>query len=199
MDLPYSQACENNKAPILAVLREAFADRREVLEIGAGTGQHAVWFAAHMPWLEWQPTETPAALPLLRPRCAAGAPDNLRAPLALDVCERPWPLPVPDAVYTANTLHIMPLTAVAALFEGLAQAAAGTLCAVYGPFNYGGCYTSESNARFDAWLAARSPGSAIRDVEAVDELASRAGFSLEADHALPANNRLLLWRRGARD
>jgi len=195
-ELPFSQACENNREPILAVLREAFGASTAVLEIGAGTGQHATAFARAMPWLRWQPTEHPQALAVLEPRCAAYPAPNLEAPRALDVVDRPWPLPLPDAVFTANTLHIMPWEATEALFSALAGAAAGALLAVYGPFNYGGRYTSESNAQFDQWLAARSPQSAIRDFEAVDELAAGAGFGLEADHAMPANNRLLLWRRG---
>ncbi|MEQ8264973.1 DUF938 domain-containing protein [Pseudohaliea sp.] len=195
-ELPFSQACENNREPILAVLREAFGACTAVLEIGAGTGQHATAFAPAMPWLRWQPTEHPQALAVLEPRCRAFPAPNLEAPRALDVCERPWPVPVPDGVFTANTLHIMPWEATEALFEALAGAATGTLLAVYGPFNYSGRYTSQSNAQFDQWLAARSPHSAIRDFEAVDALAAAAGFALEADHAMPANNRLLLWRRG---
>jgi hypothetical protein len=193
--LPYSQACENNKAAILEVLREAFADRREALEIGAGTGQHATWFAPRMPWLRWLPTEHPQALEYLRPRCSACAAENLLEPRALDVCERPWPLPVPDAVFSANTLHIVPWAATEALFAALAGARAGTRLAIYGPFNYGGRYSSESNARFDEWLAARAPHSGIRDAEAVDALAAEAGFMLLEDVGMPANNRLRLWRR----
>jgi hypothetical protein len=194
--LPFSQACENNKAPILTVLRDAFAGVRRVLEIGAGTGQHAVHFASHMPWLQWWPTEHPESLPVLLPRCRASDVPNLLAPTALDVCEQPWPVAVPDGVFTANTLHIMPWTATEALFRALAAAQAGTVLAIYGPFSYGGRHTAESNARFDAWLAERSPDSAIRDAEAVDALAAAAGFAALADHPMPANNRLLLWRRG---
>jgi len=195
-DLPYSQASENNREPILAVLREAFANCTEVLEIGAGTGQHATAFAPALPWLRWQPTEHPDALAFLEPRCRAFPAPNLAPPLALDVCDRPWPVPVPDGVFTANTLHIMPWEATEALFQALAEAVPGAVLAIYGPFNYGGRYTSDSNAQFDQWLAARSPHSAIRDFEAVDKLAAGAGFTLDTDHAMPANNRLLRWRRG---
>lgn len=194
-ELPYSQACENNKTPILAVLAQAFANVREVLEIGAGTGQHATWFSPRLPWLRWQPTEHPQALPLLLPRCQACSADNLAPPRALDVSDRPWPLPVPDAVFTANTLHIMPWSATEALFAALREACAGSLLAVYGPFNYGGRYSAESNERFDRWLAERSPHSAIRDAEEVDALAAASAFRLVADHAMPANNRLRIWRR----
>lgn len=195
--LPFSPACENNKGPILSHLRQEFADGvRGVLEIGSGTGQHAQWFAGHLPWLTWQPTEIPQSLATLAPRCAASALDNLLAPQALDVCDVPWPLPVPDAVFTANTLHIMAMSAVEAFFQGLHRhAPEGCRLVVYGPFNYDGKPTSPSNAQFDASLRARSAHSGIRDAEAVDSLAEAAGFSRQADHAMPANNRLIIWRR----
>ncbi len=194
--LPFSQACENNKAPILAELRRLFADVRQVLEIGSGTGQHATWFAGHLPDLTWQPTDLHAALPGLAPRCAEYAGDNLLPPLALDVCQRPWPLQVPDGVFTANSLHIMPFAAVEQCFAELGhRAGPGTILCVYGPFNYVGQYTSDSNAGFDDWLRQRDPLSGIRDFEAVDALAQAAGFNLLEDIAMPANNRLLAWRR----
>ena len=197
-DLPFSPACENNKEPILGHLREVFAEVQEVLEIGSGTGQHAVWFATHLPWVTWQPTEIPASLAIPRPRCEASGLDNLRAPKALDVCDEPWSLPVPDGIFTANTLHIMPMSSVRAFFRALgAGAAVGTRLAVYGPFNYGGQYTSHSNAQFDASLRARAPHSGIRDSEEIDPLARAAGFWQCADHSMPANNRMLVWQRQA--
>jgi hypothetical protein len=192
--LPFSQACENNKGPILEVLSRVFAGRRRVLEIGSGTGQHATWFARHLPHLAWQPTDIPANLPLLRPRCAAYAGDNLLPPRALDVSSRPWDAPVEeDAIFTANSLHIMPLESVADLFAELGgRSRAGTVLAIYGPFNYRGQYTSDSNARFDQWLAQHSPHSAIRHFEEVDALARTAGYQLQEDNTMPANNRLLV-------
>ena len=195
--LPFSQACENNKAPILEVLAERFADRTRVLEIASGTGQHATWFAGQLPHLQWQPTELPQNLPVLQPRCREYDGDNLLQPRALDVSQRPWPFAeIPDAVFTANSLHIMPWPSVEDLFAELGQRAdADTLLAVYGPFNYGGEYTSPSNARFDLWLAQQSPLSAIRDFEAVDALAEAAGLKLQADLEMPANNRVLLWHK----
>jgi hypothetical protein len=198
-DLPFSQACENNKDPILQVLQRLFSDREAVLEIGAGTGQHAAWFAAHMPWLRWQPSDTPDALGALLPRCKRYAGDNLLAPVELDVSARPWSIAgLPDALFTANSLHIMPWCSVEDLFAELGELAGnGTVLAVYGPFNYAGQYTSESNARFDEWLAARDPASAIRGFEAVDALAQAAGFRLLEDNAMPANNRLIAWVRNA--
>jgi hypothetical protein len=193
--LPFSQACENNKQAILACIQPLLQDREDVLEIGSGTGQHAVYFAAAMPWLSWRPSELDAQLPVLLPRCETYTGTNLAAPAALDVSARPWSMPVPEAMYTANTLHIMPWGAVEALFDWLAgNAPANFLLLVYGPFNYDGQYTSDSNARFDEWLKDRDPDSGIRDFDAVDELARRAGLGLAADEAMPANNRLLTWR-----
>ena len=194
-ELPFSQACENNKDPILQVLQRLFSDREAVLEIGAGTGQHAAWFAAHMPWLRWQPSDTPDTLGILLPRCERYGGHNLLATIELDVSARPWSIAgLPDAVFTANSLHIMPWRSVEDLFAELGELAGnGTLLAVYGPFNYAGGYTSESNARFDEWLAARDPASAIRDFEAVDALAQAAGFRLLEDNPMPANNRLIAW------
>ena len=199
--LPFSQACENNKDVILEVLQRVFADSETVLEIASGTGQHATHFAAAMPWLRWQPTELPGNLPVLAPRCAAYAGQNLQPPLALDVRRQDdWPQGVSGGLFTANSLHIMAWASVEALFSHLGDVAQQPLVlAIYGPFNYGGRYTSESNAAFDQWLAQQHPDSAIRDFEAVDVLATSAGFSLLEDNAMPANNRLLVWRRQRAD
>ena len=196
MELPYSQAAENNREPILGELRRLLAGARSVLEIGAGTGQHAVAFSTALPWLQWQPSEHPSALAVLRPRCDAAAQDNLAAPLALDIRRWPQDLPWPDALYTANTLHIVDEATVAALFAACARhGRAASRLLVYGPFNYGGDYTSPSNAAFDAWLKSRDPGSGIRDFEWVDGLARSAGYHLLEDIAMPANNRLLCWKK----
>ena len=194
--LPFSQACENNKDYILEVLREVFADRNKVLEIASGTGQHACHFAAHMPWLQWQPTELPEYMSVLHPRCAAYSGDNLLPERALDVRDPAWPLAIPDALFSANSLHIMAFSAVEKLFARLEDAAGNdVVLAVYGPFNYAGQYTSPSNARFDQWLAQQHPDSAIRHFEDVSRLAAEADFGLVAAHAMPANNRLLVWRK----
>ncbi len=199
-NLPFSQACENNKGAILTVLREVFSDRRQVLEIGSGTGQHATHFASALTHLLWQPTEVPQNLHVLRPRCAAYAGGNLLREQALDVWDEPWQVSIPDAVFSANTLHIMSFASVQRLFEVLGDAVyetsgADRVLAVYGPFNYGGEYTSESNARFDRWLAEQHPDSAIRDFEAVNALAQQAGYTLLSDNEMPANNRLLVWKK----
>jgi SAM-dependent methyltransferase len=194
--LPFSEACERNKQPILELLRAEFAGRRRIVEIGAGTGQHAVHFARHLGWLEWLPTERREHLDGLAARIAAEGPPNLAPPVELDVLGTPWPVPSCDGVFSANTLHIMGWPAVAALFAGLpAILEPGGVLAVYGPFHYRGRSTSDSNAAFDAMLRERDPQSGVRDFEAVDALAQQAGLELRADHAMPANNRLLVWRR----
>jgi hypothetical protein len=196
--LPYSQSCENNKDFILEVLTRIFQGSDAVLEIGSGTGQHACHFATHMPWLNWQPTELADNLSILAPRCRSYRGDNLLPPLTLDVRQRPWPVPVPDAVFSANSLHIMAFDAVELLFDALGSYAGEELVlAVYGPFNYGGRYTSASNANFDQWLARQHPDSAIRDFEDVNRLAQAAGLCLESDIEMPANNRLLVWQKSA--
>ena len=193
-----AEASERNKGPILEVLRQEFAASRSVLEIGSGAGQHAVYLAAQLPQLTWQPSEVPALLPELAQRIRlAGAP-NLREPLALDVRAVPWPVAPVDAIFSANTLHIMGWNAVQDFFRGAGGAlASGGLLCVYGPFNYAGRYTSDSNAQFDAFLKARDPHSGIRDFEALDALARAQQLTLSADHAMPANNRTLVWRRRA--
>lgn len=194
--LPFSPACENNKSYILAVLHEAFADRKTVLEIASGTGQHACHFAANMPWLQWQPSDLKECLSVLRPRCAAYEGTNLLSELALDVRDENWSALIPDALFTANSFHIMSFVAVQHFFTVLGESDMQSIVlAVYGPFNYNGAYTSDSNARFDQWLLQRDPDSGIRDFEAVNELAQAAELSLRGDYEMPANNRLLVWQR----
>jgi SAM-dependent methyltransferase len=194
--LPYSDACERNKGPILEVLRTAFAGCRRVVEIGSGTGQHAVHFARHLTHLQWQPTDRAEHLPGLAARIVAEGPPNLASPVELDVLQQPWPAVRGDAVFTANTLHIMSWPAVEALFRGLPGVLEpGGVLAVYGPFKYGGRFTTDSNAAFDAMLRERDPQSGLRDFEAVNALAEALGLALVADHAMPANNQLLVWRR----
>lgn len=194
--LPFSEACERNKGPILAVLREALAESTSVLEIGSGTGQHAVHFARQLLHLDWQPTDRGEYLPSLAARIALEGPPNLRSPVELDVDGRNWPFGGMDAVFSANTLHIMSWSTVASFFEGIGRVLLqGGLLLVYGPFRYDGAFTSASNAAFDADLRSRDPASGIRDFEAVDALARTQGLCLVKDHAMPANNQLLAWRR----
>ncbi|WP_299789364.1 DUF938 domain-containing protein [uncultured Shewanella sp.] len=192
--LPFSQSCENNKDPILDIIKTTFAQSTQLLEIGSGSAQHAVYFAEHLPHLVWQTSDQPAYIEGIEMRLAQTSLANLRAPLALDVT-RPWPLPEQaniDAIFTANTLHIMSQQMVEALFDGIGKhlIPTGQVC-IYGPFNYGGEYSSESNARFDIWLKERDPRSAIRNIEWIQTLAKMNGLKFCADHPMPANNRLL--------
>ena len=193
---PFSPASERNREPILAELRTHFAGTQRVLEIGSGTGQHAVHFAAAMPWLRWQCSDRAQHLPGI---CAwlaeAGLPNTL-PPLPLDVSSGPWPHRHFDAAFSANTLHIMGWEEVKAMFAGIDRSLTeAATVVVYGPFNYRGDFTSDSNREFDASLRARDPRMGIRDYEAVDRLARGIGLVAIGDQAMPANNRLLVWRR----
>jgi cyclopropane fatty-acyl-phospholipid synthase-like methyltransferase len=190
--LPFSEACERNKGPILEVLRVAFADRTQVLEIGSGTGQHAVHLAAHLTHLTWHPTEQLAYLADLASRVKTEGTRNLRPPTVLDVKQSVWPLRSVDAIYSANTLHIMGWAEVEAMFHGVDALLSphGVVC-IYGPFRYAGRYTSDSNRDFDLMLKERDPLSGLRDMTDLSALALRHALRLRADHDLPANNRLL--------
>jgi SAM-dependent methyltransferase len=194
--MPFSEACERNKGPILDVLRSVFADRSNVLEIGSGTGQHAVHFAAHLEHVTWHPTERLGALPELTARIQAEGGRNMRQPMVLDVRQSVWPLRSVDAVFTANTLHILSWPEVTAMFQGIGGTLTpgGTVC-IYGPFKYAGRYTSPSNLEFDRLLQERDPDSGIREIHDLTALASGFGLRLAADHDLPANNRLLVFMK----
>jgi SAM-dependent methyltransferase len=202
--LPFSAAAENNKRPILEKLREAFAKTSRVLEISSGTGQHAVFFAEKLPHLDWRPSDLEEHLPSLEQRIveADAELDNLLAPIELDIADLPWPVSASDyedaydGIFSSNSLHIVSWPLVEAFFEGVGETLApgGTLC-VYGPFKYGGKFTTPSNEAFDKSLKEKDPESGIRDFEAVNELAEKIGLKLVADHAMPANNQLLVWTR----
>ena len=192
----YSEACEQNKEPILALLRTVFSDARDVLEIGSGTGQHAVYFAAQLPHLRWQTSDLAENHASIHAWLEEAGLENTLAPLSLDVTGTSWPTHKYDGLFSANTTHIMSWPAVQHMFTGIGKLldTGATLC-LYGPFNYGGNYSSDSNRRFDTWLKDRDPASGIRHFEALDELASANGMTLEADYEMPVNNRLLVWRK----
>lgn len=194
--LAFSDACERNKEPILRILRGALATSATVLEIGSGTGQHAVHFARALPYLTWLPTDVAENLPGIEERIRLEGSSNLLPPVRLDVRDETWPVRSVDAVYSANTLHIMDWTCVRFFFQGVARILkpGGLLC-VYGPFRYGGKYTSDSNEAFDRHLKMRASGSGIRDAEAVDALAETQGLKLVGDHSMPAHNQARIWRR----
>jgi cyclopropane fatty-acyl-phospholipid synthase-like methyltransferase len=195
MEKPNAPSCEKNREVILDVLREHFADRRQVLEIGSGTGQHAIFFAERLPHLTWQTSDRAENLPGISAWLKEAALPNTPAPLLLDVQET-WPKQHHDAVFSANTLHIMSCSAVESLFASLPGVmAANAKLIIYGPFNYGGQFTSDSNAAFDRWLKEKAPHQGIRDCEQVQALAQAAGLVLIEDRAMPSNNRCLVWQR----
>jgi cyclopropane fatty-acyl-phospholipid synthase-like methyltransferase len=198
MQKPFSAACERNQDAILAVLREQFADRSKVLEIGSGTGQHAVHFAQSLPWLVWQTSDVAAHLSGIRLWLAEAGLSNTPAPIEFDINAR-RPSGQFDAIFSANTLHIMSWDEVQRLFAALPglMTQRATLT-VYGPFNYNGAFTSASNAAFDASLRSDHPARGIRDFEAVDSLAESAGLALTIDREMPANNRCITWHRQER-
>lgn len=197
MEKPHAPSCERNREPILGVLRDHFADRRDVLEIGSGTGQHAVYFAAALPQLTWQASDRPGNLPGIALWLAEAALPNTQPAIEFDI-DAAWPARRYDAVFSANTLHIMPWPSVERLFAGLpGLLLPGAKVAIYGPFNYGGRFTSASNAAFDTWLKAQAPHQGIRDFEQVAALAGMAGLELVEDRGMPSNNRCLVWRNGA--
>lgn len=196
MERPFSQACVNNAEPILAVLQNHLTDIRALLEIGSGTGQHAVYFAPRFPQLVWHTSDLVENHPGICQWIEECSADNLRSPVALNVSQQPWPITGVDAVFSANTLHIMSWADAQCCIRGAADILLpGGKLIVYGPFNYDGCYTSDSNARFDQWLQSRSPVSGIRDFEVVCECAAKGGLRLLEDNAMPANNRCLVFQK----
>ena len=203
MTKPFAPSCERNQGPILEVLQRHLGATRRVLEIGSGTGQHAVHFAAALPHLVWQASDHSDHLPGMRLWLDEAGLANTPPPIALQAdpvlgLQPPPPVPAAgyDAVFTANTLHIMSWPAVCALLDSVAALLpVGGLFIAYGPFKRDGDFTSASNAAFDGWLRARDPASGIRDREAIDAHAQPLGLQRTHSIALPANNELLVWQR----
>lgn len=193
---PFSQACENNKQVILEKLAVIFPTPGTILEIGTGTGQHAVHFARHLPHLSWQPSDHPENRLLSLSWITEAKLSNIHGPLALNVSATNWNLPPIIGVFSANTAHIMSWQDVKAMFQGVAASLQpdDAFC-LYGPFNYGGRFTSASNQQFDASLRQRSAVMGIRDMNDLKELGNKNALVLESDFEMPANNRLLVWRR----
>jgi len=193
---PRSEACERNRDPILEVLRQWFARPGVVLEIGSGTGQHAVYFAEHLPHLTWQPTDRQENLDGIRAWVAEAKLANMRDPIELDVTTKRWPITSADYAFTANTAHIMGWSDVELMFARLGELlVTESVFCLYGPVNRDGQFTSESNRAFDQMLRNRDPRMGIRDDQALFALAARNGFTLQADSQMPANNRLLVWKK----
>lgn len=191
----YSQACEENREPILAIIREVFANAHDILEIGSGTGQHAVYFAEHLPKLDWQTSDRIENHDGIVARVRGSRLKNVRLPRELDVNDFPFDRSY-DVVYTANTAHIMSLKEVGAMFGGVAEILeAHGLFVLYGPVNRNGEFTSESNAAFDHQLRANAAHMGLRDDSELDGLAADGGLSRVGDYDMPANNRILVWQR----
>jgi len=189
----YSESCRQNQEPILSTIKPLLINTMSVLEIGSGTGQHAVYFAEHMPYLRWQASDQSQYLPSVNAWINDANFDNLPNAIELDVTQS-WPQVKVESIFSANTVHIMSWEMVVDFFQGVGQVLeTDGQFILYGPFNYNGQYTSQSNANFDLWLKGRDPRSAIRDFEALNQLAQKAGLSLANDFAMPANNRILHW------
>lgn len=195
-DKPFSQSCENNKWPILQIIRDVFFQPTTVWEIGSGTGQHACFFASELPHLTWQPTDRSNNMTGLQHWLDDARAPNIKPPLVLDVNDATWPCLGIDALFSANTLHIMSMAEVEILFERLrVYLNINALVCLYGPFNYQGRFSSDSNARFDDWLKTQNKLSGVRDFECIVNLAETIGLQLINDHAMPSNNRLLVFQK----
>lgn len=193
---PYAASCDENREPILAVLKQLLPEHQAVLEIGSGTGQHAVYFGEQLAHLIWQTSDQLEYHAGIQAWLAEAQLPNVLPPLLLDVRQAIWPSLKVDAAFSANTLHIMSWDAVQACFAGVGRLLpANGLFIVYGPFNYAGQFTSRSNERFDQWLKQRDPKSGIRSFEDLNLLAAKAGMELQADYEMPVNNRILVWRK----
>lgn len=194
--LPFSQSCENNRQPILEQLRALFLEPGTVLEIGTGTGQHAEYMASRLPHLHWLPTDHPDNVWMCQQRLERADLANVDSPRSLDVGGWPWTLPCFEYAFSANTAHIMSWEEVVGMFSGIAEGlgSGGRFC-LYGPFNYQGKYTSDSNQQFDQYLRSRAEHMGIRDMDDLTDMASGLGLSLLKDAGMPANNRLLVFGR----
>ena len=201
---PFSQSCENNKHFILDRIKDQFQSGNVVLEIGSRTAQHVTFFATLMPTVRWLPSDIPENMATLSECLDGDTHENISPPVTLDVTQTPWPVSAVDAsvsgsgvdgVFTANTLHIMPWSAVECFFDGVGRVLrpGGKLC-VYGPFKYNGQFTTPSNEAFDASLKLQYSGSGVRDFEKIDELAKAQNLQLVNDHDMPANNQMLVWQ-----
>jgi len=194
-NLPFSEACERNRKPILESLGRVFPTRGRVLEIGSCTGQHLVFFAPSFPEIYWQPSDQLEYLEGLSARISLEGSPNILEVIELDVT-KDWPGQDFDAVYSSNTAHIMGWESVCAMFKGVGNCLlpGGVFC-LYGPFNEGGRFTSASNEEFDRSLRARDPVQGIRDLEALESLALEQQMELRQQFRLPANNCLLVFQK----
>jgi len=196
---PYAESAERNAEPVLEILRHEFRDCTDVLEIGSGTGQHAVRFAAELDHLHWQTSDLEENHEGIRAWIADAGLPNVRVPLPLDVTTADVPSAAYDGVYSSNTAHIMSFDAVMDMFAlvGKALRPAGVFC-LYGPFQRAGKFNTASNAAFDANLRSRDPVMGIRDLDALDELGAEQGLQRIALYAVPSNNLVAVWQKTRR-
>mgnify|MGYP000447791870 FL=1 len=196
MTKPFSQACENNRGPISQVLERILVDCQSVFEIGSGTGQHAVWFSRAMPHLQWQTSDRKENHQGIKQWISDSSLENIHHPLELDVGVGPWPEGLFDAIFTANTAHIMALSEVELMFSGVSKLLiSGGLFCLYGPMQYSGVIAAESNRAFDARLRAVKSTQGIREFNDLNKLAATFGMELIEDNDLPANNQLIIWQK----
>jgi len=192
----YAEACDRNRDPIFEVIEPLLRHRRAVLEIGSGTGQHAIYFAKKIPHLVWHTSDREENHPAIQGWLDKAGLPNVLPPQSLDVSQPDWPAPDIDTVFSANTAHIMGWHEVELFFSGVGRLLPdGGILLLYGPFNYSNQFTSESNRVFDQRLRERDPDSGIRDFERLDQLAQREQMVLRNDFQMPANNRLLFWQK----
>ena len=193
---PFSESCVQNQQPILEVLLPLLKDKERLLEIGSGTGQHAAFFAKYIPHLVWQTSDQDIYHEGIKLWLDEANMENTRLPLSLNVSSDQWPVTTFDTIFSANAVHIMSWENVVDYFKHACPILESKgYFILYGPFNYNGEYTSESNARFDQWLKNNDPKSCIKDFEKINELAESGGMKLIDDIAMPANNRILVWQK----
>ncbi len=193
----FAPATERNRHVILPVLQRVLPASGTVLEIGSGSGEHAVFFAAQLPGLVWQPSDRdPAALASIRAWVGHAGAANVREPLALDLGAEDWPFTGVDALVCINVIHYSPWASTLGLLAGAARLLPpGGVLYCYGPYRRGGRHTAPSNEAFDAWLKSRDPRFGVRDLEAVEDEAVARGLRLDEVVDMPANNFSLVFRR----
>ncbi|MCB0376935.1 MAG: DUF938 domain-containing protein [Bdellovibrionales bacterium] len=193
---PYAPSCDKNTDPILEVLKLYLPEQKSLLEFGAGTGQHAIAMAPHFPNIVWTISDREENHKGIQLWLQDFPRVNLRGPLSFDIDRDTFPEGHFDTVFTANTLHILSWEQNLKLYSLLGESLPNeSLFLVYGAFNYNGNFTSESNQRFEQWLKNRDPKSGIRDFESVSSELFKVGFDLIRDHEMPANNRLLVFKK----
>ena len=193
---PYAESCVQNQAEICSVLQSLLCESKHVLEIGSGTGQHAVYFADRMPNLIWQSSDFAEYHQGIQLWLDEAGLENTPTPIDLNVSARPWPKLNIDAIFSANAVHIMSWVHVVDYFKfGSELLEKDGLLILYGPFNYNGKFTSESNRNFDHWLKSRDPKSGVRDFSNLNKLAEKNSLLIIDDIEMAANNRILCWKK----